>query len=272
MKKTFIFALFLALLFLPVFVQAEEAVSEAGRRAAPVIPLVESMSRHNVVVFEPTRWPTFTRARSDNSGCFADLRDKYSGQRITKDGTSWGYDDEVVEDFTPGENDYRNDGQQLLSKTIDFGRLGLDRYRSTMRVVITWTVRKIAQPVVINPWRGVYSNHHNAWYVRENGFLCHPWHGDIWYRSDEANAYTALFVEGEMRGSAAMTIPAMGEVRVRNPADPTITGSVTLKPEDFTNGEFPSLLDLQVWGYNDTSLEVLTDGERNLVVNIVPTR
>ncbi|MCF7916433.1 MAG: hypothetical protein K9L61_01485 [Candidatus Omnitrophica bacterium] len=247
MKKLFLLILTFALVF-PLAFSEENASAQKDRI---VIPSIVSQSASSVVGMAPTRWPVFTRASSDNQACFDNLKLNYSGKR--RNGASYVG---TTDPYIPGPADYST---QLLTKTINLSNLGLGDYRSTMRIFVTWTTRLVAVPVRINPWGSAH-----------NPRLCSPWHGTSYHRSNPNNAYTALFVNGSKKSEAAvMTIPGTGEVRTSNPSDPTITGSVTLVPEDF-GGTFPNQITFKVKAYNDTSMRVKTEGERNLVINIMP--
>lgn len=248
MKRLFFLILVMGLVFPLAF--SEEGVS--AKRDKVIAPSVISVSATDVKEMGPTRWPIFTKASSDNQSCFKKLKKNYSGKR--RKGKSYVG---TRDPYAPTASDYST---QLVEKTIKLSDLGLEDYRSTMRVFVTWTTRLVAEPVRINPWGGP-----------NNKRLCHPWHGVSYHRSDPNNAYTALFVNGSKKGeTATMTIPGTDEIKTSNPSDPTITGSVTLLPEDF-GGIFPEELTFKVKAYNDTSMKAKTEGERNLVINIMPT-
>lgn len=253
MKRLF----FLILTFVFVFPLAFSEENASAQKNKIVIPSIVSQGASNVVEMAPTRWPVFTRASSDNQSCFNDLKLNYSGKKRSGDSYVG-----TTDPYTPRPEDYST---QLLMKTINLSNLGLDDYRSTMRIFITWTTRLVAEPHRVNPWwadgiLGYTGSKH----------LCHPWHGTSYHRSNPNNVHTVLFVNESKKGEAAvMTIPGTGEVKTSNPNDPTITGSVTLVPEDF-GGIFPNQITFKVKAYNDTSMKVETEGERNLVINIMP--
>lgn len=71
---------------------------------------------------------------------------------------------------------------------------------------------------------------------------------------------------------ATMTFPPLATQTNNNPSDPTVTGSVTLTGSDFTGGEIPDTLKLDVMWENDTyGAQIQTPANmRNITVLVVP--
>lgn len=155
------------------------------------------------VVYDPTRWPMFGAASSDNQTCAAHLKNDLSGQSKGN--------------YAP---------QTVMSQALDIGQIAGDAYRTTAKVIVTWTLRVEAYQVMINPWTPVR--------------LCSPWHGTIQEDFPGGEVASMLYVNGKQMGNeATMTFPALGSGSNTNASDPTITGSVALTAADF-GGTFPS--------------------------------
>lgn len=209
-----------------------------------VAPKVLSVVGNSKVTFEPTRWPDFYKSSSDNPVCAEKLRDEIS--------------------LTQKSGYNGNQYATILAKVINFSNEGLDQYRKSAKLLISWTVRVEGVSKIVNPW---------------TAGLCHPWHGTSYQKFPGGNVMSRLYINGSpdkpsdrepFANIAIMTLPAGTPGVNSNPSDPTHTGSAVVNPKDF-GGEFPNKLNIEIKWYNDTCMKAITPKDmRNLVITVTP--
>ncbi len=238
MKK--LICLTVAVLFVAVGVFAQESTTSPITAA----PKTLSVVGQDKVTFEATRWPDFYKYSSDNAACGERLKNKLS--------------------LTRKKNYNGTQYKPILTKKINFKNQGLDQYRKSAKLLITWTVRVEGISEVINVWKAG---------------LCHPWHGTSYQKFPGGDVMTKLYINGSatkpsdgtpFANTAKMTLPDGKAGKSVNISDPTHTGSAVVTPDDF-GGEFPEELTIIIKWYNDTCMKAQSPANmRNLVVTITP--
>jgi len=230
MKKTIV-----GLLVAAVLVSGTSLFSETIEVSVSPAPKVINVVGDTAASYAPTTWPEFGASVSDNESCASGLR-AMSGKY--KSGIP-----------TP---------KVIMSKAVGFEQLGLSRYKTTAKVIVSWTVRIEAAQVFINPW---------------TSGLCSPWHGTIEENFPGGEVDTMLYLNGKKVGNTAtMTFPSLGKGSNTNISDPTITNSVTLSPSDFANGQIPAAFELDIRWVNKTIGSSITAPAfmRNMTIFIIP--
>jgi hypothetical protein len=219
------------------------AQNTTGKTSVSPMPRVFQAVGTTDVFYEPTRWPKFGKSSSDNERCADNLRNNLSMKKKSE---------------THPEN-FSFNPRTIISKTINFKKDVGSAYKKTAKIIVAWTVRVEAYQSIINPWTN-------------NPRLCHPWHGTIYEDFPGGDVQTSLYVNGkQVGGNANMTFPPLGTGKNVNPSDPTITGSVTLTPQDL-GGEFPDELTFEVKWMNDTfGAQVKSPAYmRNMTIFVLP--
>ena len=248
------------------------------------VPMQKQIVGKTEASLGPTRYPSFFQDASDNPNCGAYLKAECTDPECTDplaNGIGNGVADSGLTLAPLWLKSTQNpSGQPALATKTDFvlmpglQELGFtlpSEYRSSSKVLITWTVRIEGYAVA------AYNPSPN---------LCGSWHGTSSQTFPAGQAHTRLYVNGTIMGStASMTIPNGGIVTVDNPLpppipisfggdgggpDPTLTGSYLLTKEDF-GGAFPDKMDIEIRWYNDTCLRIESPAKmRSLNITTVP--
>ncbi len=130
-----------------------------------------------------------------------------------------------------------------------------EEYRRTANILVTWVVRVEGYTEALELWTT----------------LCHPWHGVTKQEFPAADVKTRLTVNGKQYGEAfSLTIPYGGAVLSSQPHDPTVNGSVLLKPADF-NGELPKTMNFKIQWLNESSMKIVSPAnQRSLIITLIP--
>ncbi|HVE11910.1 MAG TPA: hypothetical protein VNI01_00830 [Elusimicrobiota bacterium] len=222
-----------------VLLAGAAAASDQSSVGVSPAPKAIQMVGTTDVWYEPTRYPNFANPVADNMACGIHLVNDVSGTY------------RVPAPPTP---------LNVLSKTISFSNLGLGSYRKTASIMVSFTLRAEAyQSAPINPWTN-------------NPRLCSPWHGSIDSVFPGGDVVSMLYVNNTKFGrDFSMTFPPLGAGSTTNVSDPTITGSVTLKPSDF-GGQFPDSMTFDVrWQNLTVGARAKTPAYmRNMTIFITP--
>lgn len=164
--------------------------------------------------------------------------------------------------FKPHKNNYFDIWSKQGVDYEDIGGLEIrnyvvpEEYRRTANILVTWVVRVEGYTEALPLFTT----------------LCHPWHGVTKQEFPADDVKTRLMVNGKQYGEEfSLTIPYGGAVISSQPYDPTVNGSVLLKPDDFSGRILPQSLNFKIQWFNDSSMKIVSPAnQRSLIITLIP--